>query len=162
MKKNLEDHDFARQEDAQSFAGDDDFFNQVQESEPRRFGLLDYLSVIGGGLAFVGIYLFWKRDGIYGILHYAINATFFVGMFCLMIGVFSLCNQEGLYDGAGYGVRKVWDGARSAFHRNAVPTYKSFQDYRRGKQRKRKGTMVHFLYIAALFLAVSTLLTMMQ
>lgn len=133
----------------------DDFFNQMQESEPRRFGLLDYLKLLCLAAALIGIYLFVKRGGVHGIVHYLINAFFTIGVVYLGIGVFSWSNHEGLFDGGGYGIRSVIDITKSAVNSRHEKKYRSFMDYKKSKAKKRLGVRYHFTVTGGIFILFS-------
>lgn len=134
---------------------DNAFFDRIQESEPRRFGLLDYLFPIIIALIFIVLYVYFKRDGIYEIRHYIINATFFMSVIYIGIGVFSLANHEGLYDGAGYSIRRVFDLSKSAFKGKIYYKYESYRDYKRAKEKKRLGVRYHFFILGGILLVIS-------
>lgn len=147
-----------KSKDNRQIHSDNAFFDRIQESEPRRFGLLDYLLLIVIASAVILGYLYLKRDGIYGVRHYIVNASFFMAVVYLGIGIFSLSNHEGLYDGAGYSIRKVIDLSKSAFKGKIFYKYDSFRDYKKTKEKKRLGVRYHFFVVGGGLLAISIVL----
>lgn len=144
-----------KSKDNQQIHSGNDYFDRMQESEPRRYGLLDYLLLIIVAAVLSGIYFFLRRDGVMPMSHYIVNATFMVGVLYLAIWVFSLSNHEGLYDAAGYSIRKVYDLGKSAFRDKIIYKYDSFRDYVRKKEKKRTGVRHHFLVVGSLFMLIS-------
>lgn len=147
-----------KSKDSQQIYSDNSYFDRIQKSEPRRFGLLDYLLLIVIAGAVIGFYLYVKRDGTRGLIHYLINGCFFMGIVYLGIGVFSLANHDGLYDGAGYGVRRVFDLSKSAFKGSISYKYESYGDYKRKKEKKRTGVRYHFFVVGGVLLTASIIL----
>lgn len=147
-----------KSKDNQQIYSDNSYFDRMQESEPKRFGLLDYLLLIVIAGVIIGLYLFIKRDGTRGLIHYLINGFFFMGVLYIGIGVFSLANHDGLYDGAGYGIRRVYDLSKSAFKGKISYKYESYRDYKRKKEKKRTGVRYHFFVVGGTLLAASIVL----
>ncbi|MDO4754010.1 MAG: DUF3899 domain-containing protein [Bacillota bacterium] len=149
-----------KSKDNQQIHSDHAYFDRIQESEPRRFGLLDYLLLIVIAGAVIGLYLFLKKDGVRDIRHYIINGSFFMGVLYVGIGVFSLSNHEGLYDGAGYGIRRVYDLGKSAVKGSPDYKYATYRDYKRSKEKKRTGVRHHFFVVGGALLLLSIVLIM--
>lgn len=147
-----------KSKDNQQIYSDNSYFDRMQESEPKRFGLLDYLLLIVIAGVIIGLYLFIKRDGTRGLMHYLINGFFFMGVLYIGIGVFSLANHDGLYDSAGYGIRRVFDLSKSAFKGKISYKYESYRDYKRKKEKKRTGVRYHFFVVGGTLLAASIVL----
>ncbi len=138
----------------------DDYFNQIQESEPRRYGLLDYLIIIATGLAVVALYAFViKSGGSFGIKRYLVDGFFVMGIVYITIGVFSFVNHEGLFDGAAYGIKKIRDLRRSFFkfsmEREPESKKENYIDFVKKRKNKRKGVRHPFLSIGFAFFLIS-------
>lgn len=165
MSKDKEKKD--RQDDfmpSPDSAQDGDFFDRNIVQPPFRPGFYQYLKIIVIALALVGMYCLIKRDyvimGVRSLNYYLINSMFAVGILYIGIGAFSMANQDGFFDIAGYGFSRAGGFIKSVFSPKSSHKKpdKNLYEYKKRKSVKRLGWKYHFVIVGFAMFFVSLLL----